>query len=211
MTASIPIMENMIKKVLSFWFKDCSEKFVDPKLVQFWFAGGKEADDLIRDSFLKEVEMISENLQDSRDKLIQSDNLQGSLSAIILLDQFRRNIYRNSPAAFSHDHIALSISKSLVASGDYLKLDPIHKLFVYMPFEHSEAIQDQIESLKLFDELNKETKDLSIAPLFSSFYNYAVDHHKTISRFGRFPSRNAALKRQSTQEEIEFMQPSIKA
>lgn len=206
---NITSSSSITNKVLSFWFRDSSSKFIDPKLVQFWFIGNKETDDLIRSSFLDEIEMISANTKSIRDDLIGSGP-KGSLSAIIILDQFRRNVYRNSPAAFSHDHIALDMSKSLVRDNGHLKLDPIHRTFVYMPFQHSESIQDQLESLRLFKELKEETKELEISSMFSSFYEYAMDHHKTISRFSRFPTRNIILQRQSTEEETEFMQSSIK-
>lgn len=116
------------------------------------------------------------------------------LGAIILLDQFSRNMHRDSPKAFEADHLALKLAKLMIAKGWDTGLTGLERQFAYLPFEHSERTDDQRESVRLFTDLGD-----------AETLRYAHAHKAVIDRFGRFPSRNAALGRASTPEEQEYL------
>ena len=116
------------------------------------------------------------------------------LAAIIVLDQFSRNLYRGSPEAFAADPQALHLARWLVETGRDRSLDTDARLFVYLPFEHSEDVADQDRSVDLTAGLGNAEWD-----------RYAIAHRDIIRRFGRFPHRNAALGRTSTPQELAFL------
>jgi uncharacterized protein (DUF924 family) len=122
-----------------------------------------------------------------------------ALAQIVVLDQFTRNTRRGSAGMFAGDAQALATARSLVAGGDDLRLAGVQREFVYLPFEHSEALADQIESQRLFAQLGRDE------PGLAGLLEWARKHHDVVARFGRFPHRNAALGRESTAEEIEFL------
>ncbi len=114
-----------------------------------------------------------------------------------MLDQFTRNIHRESARAFAGDARALAVARRLVAEGSDRELSPLERWFAYMPFEHSEDLGDQHESLRLFGALAEEGL---AEPLV-----WARKHHDVVARFGRYPHRNELLGRSSTPEEIDFL------
>jgi uncharacterized protein (DUF924 family) len=122
-----------------------------------------------------------------------------ALAQIVLLDQFTRNTRRNRADAFAGDTLALATARQMVASGQDLSLTPVQRCFVYLPFEHSEDLKAQDESIRLFTALSAH------APNQMDLLDYARRHHVIVERFGRFPHRNAALGRESTPEEMEFL------
>jgi uncharacterized protein (DUF924 family) len=122
-----------------------------------------------------------------------------ALARILLLDQFTRNVFRDTPAAFSGDALALAAARHMVAQAQDQSLPFLRRTFVYLPFEHAEDLAAQQESLRLFGRLAEE------APALASYADYARRHHVIIERFGRFPHRNAILGRASTPEEAEFL------
>ena len=124
------------------------------------------------------------------------------LARILLLDQFTRNIHRNTPHAFAGDAQALALAKMLVAAGRDKNLSPWQRWFAYLPFEHSESLLSQERSVALFAGLRREMQDEA----FDNAYDYALRHREVITRFGRFPHRNAILGRVSTADEIDFLQ-----
>ena len=119
---------------------------------------------------------------------------QGALAAILVFDQFSRNMFRGSGQAFETDPLALSIAKNLIAKGLDKKMSVNHRVFIYMPFMHAETLEDQEQSVVLFTELGIR---LNI--------DYAIKHLEVIKEFGRFPHRNKALDRASTAEETAFI------
>ena len=123
----------------------------------------------------------------------------GALAQVIVLDQFTRNIFRDTPRAFAGDALALAAARAMVARGDDLALPPLQRVFAYLPFEHAEDRAMQHESLRLFAAL--AAADASLA----GFEDYARRHADVIERFGRFPHRNALLGRESTAEEVQFL------
>ena len=121
-----------------------------------------------------------------------------ALALVIVLDQFTRNVFRETPRAFAGDPLALAAARRIVAEGWDRELVPMERWFCYMPFEHSEALADQQESLRLFGQLRDD-------PQAGGAFQWAQSHHDVIERFGRFPHRNEILGRESTPEEIEFL------
>jgi uncharacterized protein (DUF924 family) len=119
-----------------------------------------------------------------------------------LLDQFPRNMFRGAPRAFATDPKALLMDKDAVARGFDLALPPARRPFIYLPFQHSENLDDQRESARLFRKLATEH------PALAGYVEYAEHHLEVIRRFGRFPHRNAVLSRASTPAEAEYIQRS---
>ncbi len=129
----------------------------------------------------------------------------GRLTLILVTDQFPRNIYRDTAQAFHYDALALAWSKDGIRDGVHLSLRPIERVFFYLPLEHAEALDDQVQSLQLFSELVANAKPEHKA-MFDGFLRFAQRHHEIIARFGRFPHRNRILDRTSTPEEQAFLQ-----
>ena len=170
-----------VDEVLRFWFEELQK--------EDWFSHSERVDDICRARFgdtyaaLKEQPPSAENA-DAR-KL---------LAAVIVLDQFPRNMFRNTPDAYATDALALALARHAVASGKDQSLPQAQRHFVYMPFMHSEDMTAQAESLRLFTRLGSEQG-----------LKYARHHHDVVERFGRFPHRNVILGRRSTPEELEFL------
>ena len=124
---------------------------------------------------------------------------RGALARVIVLDQFTRNAFRDTPDAFSGDARALATAEDAIAKGHDRVLEPIERWFLYMPFEHAESMDAQARSLALFGALAAETG-------LDSPLDWAQKHADVIRRFGRYPHRNALLGRASTPEEVAFLQ-----
>jgi uncharacterized protein (DUF924 family) len=124
---------------------------------------------------------------------------KGRLARIVVLDQFTRNAYRDTPRAFAGDALALAAAQALVASGGDRALTPLQRWFVYLPFEHAEDRALQAESMRLFGALAAEH------PALADTLEWAHKHQVIVDRFGRFPHRNAILGRVSTAEEEAFL------
>lgn len=119
---------------------------------------------------------------------------RGRLAEIIVLDQFSRNIHRDTPLAFAHDGMALALAQEALAAGVERALSPVERSFIYMPFMHSESLLIHDIAVALF-------RDNGIA----DNYDFELRHRAAIERFGRYPHRNAMLGRASTDEELEFL------
>lgn len=168
-------------KVLAFWFKELSQKD--------WWAKNEKLDQEIKTRFGKYHE------QAQRGMLHELRNSpEGRLAEIIILDQFSRNIYRDTPLAFAGDELALSLAREAVASGDDMRLPSEKRAFIYMPYMHSESLDVHDEAVILFENLGVEA---------SLKYEHA--HRDIIKRFGRYPHRNKILGRESTKEELDFL------
>ncbi len=128
----------------------------------------------------------------------------GRLALILLADQFPRNIYRDTPAAFRFDALGRNLCAEGLATRTDRELRPIERVFFYLPLEHSEDLDDQNRCVALFRELAEEVA-ADLKATFENFVDFALRHHVIIERFGRFPHRNSILGRQSTQEEIDFL------
>ncbi len=125
-------------------------------------------------------------------------SVEGALALVILLDQVPRNIFRGTARAYASDALARAAASAAIARGRDRELVPVERMFLYLPFEHSEALADQERALTLFQELEAfpETRGIT---------ETAWRHAEIIRRFGRFPHRNAALGRATTRAEAEFL------
>lgn len=157
-----------------------------------WFRKSAETDATIRARFGAEVEAALAGERDAWGAAPAS-----AVALILLLDQFTRNIYRDTPRAFVGDTMALALAKKLVAAGEDRTLGPYERWFVYLPFEHAESLQAQVESVRLYTQLAQDG--------WPDALPWAQKHYDVVARFGRFPHRNAILGRASTPEEVEFL------
>jgi uncharacterized protein (DUF924 family) len=181
----------MQDEILDFWFGPRGSAEYG-KTRELWFRKDAAVDQSIRARFGHAVETaLGGGFVDWRSP-------RGALARVILLDQFTRNIYRESPRAFAGDVIALDISRAAVENRDDQALMPVERWFLYMPFVHAEDADAQQTSLELFGRLADETG-------LSEPAVWAERHAAIIRRFGRFPHRNVVLGRQSTAEESEFL------
>ena len=121
-------------------------------------------------------------------------NLEGRLAEILILDQFSRNIYRGRPESFAQDDLALKLAKEAIKDPLHWGLDKPEKTFLYMPFMHSENLEDHEKAVELFSQPGLETN-----------LDFEFKHKAIIQEFGRYPHRNKILGRESTPEEIEFL------
>jgi uncharacterized protein (DUF924 family) len=163
--------------VLKFWFG---------RERKAWFEKNPAFDEEIRERFLPDYELGAAGLLGSWRQAPAR-----CLALVVLLDQFPRNMFRDSARAFAADPLARDAARTILARGWDQAMTPDERMFAYLPFEHSEALQDQELSLKLFEGNDN--------------FEWARKHWEIIRRFGRFPHRNAALGRASTSEEIEFL------
>jgi len=182
------VAEALARRILVHWFG--TPNIVDPvEFREAWFKRDDAFDQDIRVSFSNEVESALRGELDG-----MAETAERALGLLLLLDQFTRNLFRGTPKAFAGDAQARKIAKAALARGFDAAMSPNHRIFLYLPFEHSEDIADQERSVTLFATLNDPRA-----------YDYAVRHKDVIARFGRFPHRNKALDRTSTPEEIEFL------
>lgn len=133
------------------------------------------------------------------DDRLRTEWRQSPLALLLLLDQFPRNLFRGSARAFAGNARALSVAKALVATGADRRFDTIERAFVYLPFEHAEDLAAQDEAVRLFTALAADD------PRQADGLDYAQRHRDVIRRFGRFPHRNAALRRASTPDEADYL------
>lgn len=130
---------------------------------------------------------------------------QGALALILLTDQLPRNIYRGSAAAFASDPIARAWTVAGLEQGLDRQLNPIERVFFYLPLEHAESMADQDRAVSLYTRLFQEAPPAQ-AERYQNFLTFAQRHRRVIERFGRFPHRNAIIGRESTPEELSFLQ-----
>ena len=179
-------------------------------MLDFWFAAeGEPEHGAVRDLWFRKSDETDRQINERFGPLIEQ-GLRGELEAwaaepqtalaqIVLLDQFTRNSFRDTPRAFAGDKRALAAAMAMVGARQDENLLPVQRVFVYLPFEHAEGIGMQEEALRLFTRL------VADAPELQNMLDYAQRHHDVVQRFGRFPHRNVILGRQSTAEEIEFL------
>jgi uncharacterized protein (DUF924 family) len=170
-----------VAEVLEFWFAELTP--------EDWWTKSDSVDARIRARFLELHERIA--AADGGDP----EGPLATLATVIVLDQFPRNMFRNTPRAFATDPLARRIAARAVARGLDTTLRTEERLFLYLPFEHSENHDDQALSVQLFSKLGHD-----------EWLRFAVAHQSIIERFGRFPHRNAVLGRPSTAEELAALQ-----
>jgi uncharacterized protein (DUF924 family) len=166
------------EEVVDFWFALSPEQ---------WWKADPELDERIRDRFLPLWEEKRENVPEAF-----LGSAPDSLAAVILFDQYPRNMLRGHADQFSTDPLALAVAKAAVERGLDEALSGPERGFLYMPFQHSEDLADQKRSVALFTALGDPEQ-----------LGFAKKHHDVVERFGRFPHRNAMLGRPPRAAEIE--------
>lgn len=193
----------MYREVLDFWFGDYREKTAVPTNQLSWFLRSDSFDEAIRARFLSTWKAMSEGgLTD------WEESLESRLALILVIDQFSRNLFRNELRSFAHDPRALALTKRTLAEKKDTMLLPFQRTFLYLPLEHSENLEDQKLSVASYQRLQEEVPE-SLRNHFAEFLQYAKLHHDIVERFGRFPHRNAVLKRETTPEEQEFLKDRL--
>jgi uncharacterized protein (DUF924 family) len=177
---NVNVEPTWVGPVINFWFEELTEAD--------WFAKSAAIDERIRERFLT-----------LHQRFVTHDGCGVSeprpiLAGVIVLDQFSRNLFRDSPYAYSGDSIARRLARVAIEQRFDIAMTTQERLFLYLPFEHSEDRADQEHSLNLIKQLGREDWTRS-----------AMEHKAVIDRFGRFPHRNAVLNRLSTADEVAFL------
>jgi uncharacterized protein (DUF924 family) len=189
-----------IETVLSFWFeeKELSAPRIDGRM-DVWFGEDPMFDHEIEKQFSDEIERASEGKLDHWAK-----EPRGRLALILLLDQFRRNVFRSTAEAFSMDKAALKLCVEGALEKKDRGLLPIERAFFYMPLQHAESRKIQQKSCEIYNKL-ADAVSPTYKETFSTIAQFAELHRDIIERFGRFPHRNVLLKRRNTPDEDEFL------
>ncbi|MCW5604156.1 MAG: DUF924 domain-containing protein [Burkholderiales bacterium] len=167
--------------IIVFWFEETDSKR--------WFTRDEAFDRVIRERFAS----VHEAAVRCECEAWRSET-EGRLAEIIVLDQFSRNLFRDSARAFAYDGMALALAQEAVRVGADWALPPARKAFFYMPYMHSESRLIHVQAEKLFSQ-----------PGLEHNYDYELKHKAIIDRFGRYPHRNRVLGRESTPEELAFL------
>ncbi|MGH8168486.1 MAG: DUF924 family protein, partial [Woeseiaceae bacterium] len=189
-----------IERILSFWFKE--HELTAPQIdgrMDTWFGEDPDFDQEIEKTFSHDVEGASSGAID-----YWAHQPRGRLALIILLDQFRRNIYRGSAEAFAKDKVALKLCVEGAMQKKDKGLTPIQRVFFYMPLQHAESRKVQAKSVEIFQRLAKAVSP-TYRETFETVANFAELHHDIIQQFGRFPHRNKLLNRKNTPKEEEYL------
>ncbi len=192
--------ERRIDKILAFWFKEqeLSAPQIDRRM-DTWFGEDPVFDQEIEQLFAGDIDEACEGQLDH-----WAAEPRGRLALIILIDQFRRNIYRNTAEAFSMDKLALKLCVEGAMEKKDKGLTPIQKVFFYMPLQHAESAKVQAKSAELFARL-AESVSPTYQETFLTIAQFAELHRDVIDQFGRFPHRNKLLGRKNTPEEDEYL------
>jgi uncharacterized protein (DUF924 family) len=190
-------MQKSIADILAFWFGPLSDEGLSkPTQHSLWFNSSDYTDQQCKDRFGVLVERA---IAGELDHWAATD--EGLIALTLLLDQFPRNIHRGTPAAFAGDPRALALSQQAIVQGRHLKLPLIHRVFLYMPLEHSEDLAVQEQCVLLFSQMVSATG----LDQMKDFNRYAVAHRDVIAEFARFPHRNVILGRTSTAAELQHI------
>jgi len=169
-----------VRDVLAFWFDELGEAH--------WFSKSDAIDARIRLRFAALHDRITSGAG------TDIDTPRPLLAAVIVVDQFSRNMFRGTPRAFAADPIGRRLARRAIERGFDVSMAPAQRLFLYLPFEHSEDPADQALAVRLIGQLGNE-----------DWTRYALAHQSIIDRFGRFPHRNAVLGRTSTPDELALL------
>ena len=189
-----------IDAILSFWFREqeLSAPQIDRRM-DIWFGEDEVFDHECKKDFSDDVDDASEGRLNH-----WGHEPHGRLALIILLDQFRRNIYRNTAEAFALDKAALKLCVEGAMENKDKGLTPIQRAFFYMPLQHAESRKVQAKAVDIYNRL-AEAVSPTFRETFETIAQFAELHHDIVQRFGRFPHRNKLLDREITAEENEYL------
>lgn len=192
--------QEQIDELLGYWF---GEAMKDPSKIPgrtgLWFGNDPERDARMLDRWGPLVTAAAEGKLDSWTR-----TPRGRLAVLLLMDQFRRNIFRGTPEAFRRDGRARYLMRDGVSRMMDIQLTPVERVFFYMPLQHSESLDDQELGVDRYLQVEREVAS-EHKPIFADFRKYAQLHRDIIARFGRFPHRNAILGRRDTPEERAWL------
>lgn len=187
-------------QVLDFWFGDALESDAGLRRQhRRWFRRSDAFDAAIAARFASLPERAQSGLLDD-----WQHEASAALALVLALDQFPRNLYRDSARAFAYDVKAQRVAERAVGAGHDEAMHPIGAAFLYMPFEHAECLEQQQRCVALFERLAARAP-ASLQPHIAGFLGYARRHRAVIEQLGRFPHRNAVLGRASTPTEIAYL------
>ena len=189
-----------IDAIIAFWFREqeLSTPQIDHRM-DIWFGSDAAFDHEVKEEFAADVQAASDGKLDH-----WAHEPRGRLALILLLDQFRRNIYRDRPEAFEKDKVALKRCVEGAMEKKDRGLTPIQRAFFYMPLQHAESRKVQAKSVELFSKLANAVTP-TYQETFLTMVQFAELHRDIIEQFGRFPHRNKLLGRENTPEEEEFL------
>jgi uncharacterized protein (DUF924 family) len=191
--------------ILGWWFEGADERLpIQPGTAcyQRWFRGGAAVDSHIAEHFGGDVQAARAGACDG-----WAGEARGELALILLLDQFPRHIWRGRPEAFASDRAAYDLALACIAAGRDEQLALFERIFVYLPIQHSERLEDHALAFERFRALAERgrTAAAGLAGFLEGAIGEEQDHYDTLLRFGRYPYRNAALGRPSTPEELAWL------
>jgi len=195
-------MQQHIDEIISFWFGELTDAgTADDEHRARWWEKNPDFDNLIRERFGDLVAAAERGkLEDWR------QSSRGQLAIILLIDQFRRNLFRDLPEAWSEDSMAQELCRELINSGRINDLPEQYRYFALMPLMHAESIENQDACVERFDALAAAASSEPLKDNFEGAAKYARAHRDIVARFGRFPHRNEILGRVSTEEEAAFLE-----
>ena len=187
-----------VDAVITFWFGNPTARAPAGDIRQRWFKKSDNFDREIREQFgdLYAALMVGQHAAWLESGL-------GCLARVLVLDQFSRNMFRNDPASFASDALALATTDHVLGQGSLTELSPDGQCFLLMPLMHAEDPARQAQSVEQFAALAERAPEQSG---LSNNVDYAHRHKQIVDRFGRYPHRNAILGRESTPEELDFLQ-----
>lgn len=187
--------------VLNFWFAEAAS---DPTKLEdrneLWWSGDEAVDRIIASRSVTLLARLASGLG----QIWADKGPAERLAAIVALDQFTRNIFRDTEFAFENDPLALAMCKEGLEKDEDKVLSPLKRWFFYLPLMHSENIDDQNHSVSLYENLLEETDDAYFKSIQGAL-EFAIKHRDVIAQYGRFPHRNALIGRQSTQSELDYL------
>lgn len=195
-----PTDPSPVSYILDFWFGSLDrDGRADKAHTSSWFKKDPDFDAAIVSNFSSTYSLLTTGSRPS-----WASGADGLLSAILVLDQFSRNMFRDRPEMYKFDDLALRFSFEFIALGLDEGAPLAHRIFSYMPLMHSERLIDQERCVTLFSRFADELEGESAAVIQGNL-KFAIAHRDIVARFGRFPHRNALLKRTSTKEEVAFL------
>lgn len=188
--------------VLEFWFGRLLDDGSVPEERSFrWWTKDQAFDASIRERFGEVLEAASRGELDA-----WKATPSGVVALVVVLDQLSRNAYRDTPRAFANDARALALAEQADARGDFDALPPMQAYFLAMPFMHAESLEARERCIALFRRLAARATSEKVKKMLEGGADFAERHRVIVERFGRFPHRNAILGRQSTPEELAFLE-----
>ena len=192
---------SLIAEISEFWLEQSlSSPDAAAGRRDFWYRGGDAVDKEIRERFLG---LVTKACDGELTKWGRTP--EGAFALILLLDQFTRNLFRNSPGAYAGDGLAFSVVSDAIDNALDLELHPVQRIWLYHPFHHSEVAAEQDRGIRLLHDI-RDTASEEWHPYIERSITGWTRHRNIVARFGRFPHRNYVLGRDSTPDEAAFLE-----